>query len=894
MTGDVTLNLGAPSTAPGPAAVVEVLHPRRAGGLFVGRVREVERLLRLLDPEEEPAGAVVVSAVSGMGGIGKTALAVHTAVLAAGRRWYEGGVLLVHLRGYDPEAAPVQAAQAYATLLLALNLPAEQLPGTAGQLAFVYHQFLDQLADQGKRVLLVLDNVAEAGQVEDLLPRHRAHRALVTTRDALDLPAARRVPLDVLSPAEAADLLNRTLLDADPADARPDREPEVVARLVRLCGLLPLAIEIAAAILADEPGSSIAGLAEQFAHANARLSGLRRARPKVTSVIDVSYRRLAGREPAAAGLLPLLTVNPGPDLATEAAAALAGAEPAETATLLRILRAASLLQYTAAGRWRLHDLVALYARRHLSEDSADTALDRLVDHYAEVTKDGDKHLHALDGQPLPDRFTGRDQALAWFDAERANIIALVTLTHQTRRYEETCVLASSVAEYLRWRRHLTDWITVAEHAAAAAAALGAPQRIATVLNRLGFALCAVRRFDEAIAAHQQARNIFRRFGDGHGEAMADNGLGLALSEVHRFDEAITAHEEARDIFRRFDDRHGEAVAWNNLGLARRELGRFPEAITAHERARDIHRGFNDPRGEAIACNGLGLALRQVGKAAEAVTAHEQAREIFGRLGDRYREALALNDLGLALGAAERFSEAAASHQQARDIFRQFGDRAGEATASGDLGSALRAAGQFEEAVVVHREDIESCRETGDRQGEGGAWNRLGLAESALGHFEEAVAAHRQARDIFRETGDHHGEGAAWNNLGIALRVLERYDEAITAHEEDLRIFRDFDARYGEGMAWNNLGIVLFRAGRLAEAVDAHRTAAVRCHEDGDQQGRGVALLKLGDAMNRAGDGDGALRAWAEAAEVFTETGDAEFAAEVRSWLPDNAGDGRRP
>ncbi|HET6710353.1 tetratricopeptide repeat protein [Amycolatopsis sp.] len=879
-----------PRTTPGPAAVVEALHPGRDGHLFVGRAPEVDGLLRLLAPSSDTTKPVVVSAMAGMGGVGKTALAVHTAMLAAERGWCPGGVLLVDLHGYD--AAPVRPAQVYASMLRVLGMPDERIPDTVDEQAGEYHRWLDRLADRGRPVLLVLDNVAEAAQVRDLLPRHREHRALVTTRDDIFDPAAvRRLFLDVLTEAEAIDLLIRTLRAADPADPRPRDEPDVIGRLVQLCGLLPLAVEIAAAILTDEPTTSIATLADQFADGEARVSGLRHGVRDVGSVIGFSYRRLAGRDPGAAALLPLLTLDPGPDLATETAAALAGVSTAAAATLLRTLRAGSLLRHTADGRWQLHDLIAFYARRHLAADVATAAMSRLVQYYLGSADAADTHLHALRGQSLPDRFAGRAQALAWFDAERANITALVALTHRTGRYRETCRLATLIAEYLRGRRHFADWITVAEHAAAAATALGNPQRIGAALNRLGFALCAVRRFDEAIAAHERARALYREFEDRHGEAQAANGLGLALSEVKRFREAVTAHRLARAIFRASGDRHGEAMAWNNLGIALCELKRFGRAIIAHRRARDLHAITGDGRGEALACNGLGHALRKLGRAAEAVAAHERARDLFREFDDPFREAQAWSSLGRAFHDVRRFDDAVTAHRRARDLFREFGDRPGETATSHDLGSALRAAGRFEEAIAEHRADVEFCRTAGDRIGEGSAWNRLGLAQSALKQFGEARAAHERAREILREAGDHHGEGAALNNLGIALRELGRFDEAAAAHRKDLDIYDEFGSRPGEGVVWNNLGIVLAAGGRTGEAMAAHQRALDLSSRNGDHQGRGMALIQLGHALSKTGRPADAFHRFTEAAAVFAEAGDEATAEEIRQGIPQVLGDG---
>ncbi|MGV9365556.1 tetratricopeptide repeat protein, partial [Amycolatopsis sp. NPDC003731] len=555
---------------PGPAALVEVLRPGRAAGLFVGREDEVDQLLGLLAPTPAAFGpdagrcAVVVSAVAGMGGIGKTALALHAALLAASRDWFPGGALLMDLHGYAPGQPPVRPEQVYASLLRELGVPADQIPRTSVEQAGLYHRVLDQLATAGARVLLVLDNAADSTQVQDLLPRQLAHRALVTTRDVLDLPDARRVFLDVLSESGAADLLTRLLRADNLQDSRPDTDPTAVARLVRLCGRLPLAVRIVAAILVDEPALTVTALTDQLADAETRLHGMAYAGGDVAAVIDFSYCRLAAHAPEATELLTLLTVNPGPDVSTETAAAIADIPTAVAATRLRALRAASLLQHTPSGRWRLHDLLVLYARRHLAPDAADQAISRLLSYYCATADAADDYLRALPSQPLRDRFVGRQDALDWFDAEHTNLTAAVAHAYHNGYLDHTTRLAACLKGYLRWRWHLNDWVTVATHASFAATTLTDPQRRAVASNNLGLALRAARRFDEAITAHQRAVDIYRELGDDHGEGQAWNNLGLAMQEVRRFDEAITAHQQAINIHREVGDRRGEGQAWNNL------------------------------------------------------------------------------------------------------------------------------------------------------------------------------------------------------------------------------------------------------------------------------------------------------------------------------------------
>ncbi|MEV6827589.1 NB-ARC domain-containing protein, partial [Amycolatopsis sp. NPDC051102] len=490
-------------------------------------------LLDLSQAEQDghtmPGGAssVIVSAVSGMGGIGKTALAEHTALLAADRGWFTGGVLRVDLRGYTPDRPPVRPEQTYEWLLRELGLTAEQVPSTVDAQASAYHQVLDQLAASNRRVLLVLDNAADTAQIEDLLPRHPTHRALITTRDVLALPRARRISLDVLPEPDAVELLTRLLQDAGPKDPRLGTDQAAVVRLVKLCGLLPLAVEIVAAILIDEPTLPLAELAAQLNDADTRLPGITHAIGDVKAVIDFSYRRLIARDPDAAALLPLLTINPGPDFATDTAAALADVEVASAAPRLRVLRAASLLQQTPAGRWRLHDLITLYARSLLTPDTSSSATTRLLDHYSVTASAADDHLRALPGQPVSDRFASRQDAMSWFDSEHTNLVAAVAHALRTDHLTYTTYLASSVAAYQSWRRYLQDRTTVAIHAAEAAVALDDPRVIAAAWTNLGNALLEVRQFDEAITTHQNARDLFHELGDRHGEAKAWINLGAA-------------------------------------------------------------------------------------------------------------------------------------------------------------------------------------------------------------------------------------------------------------------------------------------------------------------------------------------------------------------------------
>ena len=633
----------------------------------------MKQLLDLLAPATTESGSetVVVSAVTGMGGIGKTALARHTATLAANRGWFSGGVLFVDLRGYDLDGDPVQPEQVFAPMLRVLDLPGDQVPATLDEQATVYHQVLDQLADQGHRVLVVLDNASTGKQVSGLLPQHPVHRALITTRHALSLAGAHQFDLDVLATGEAVQLLTGILTRRHTTDARAAQEPDAAARLVAVCGALPLAVEITTSILADEPTMTITTLLTELTNGPG-VHRVQHGEQSLATVFDLSWQRLRTRNPEAADLLPLLTLNPGPDFHTDTAAALTGHSPVHIAPWLRALRQASLLRQSG-GRWSMHDVIRLYARDHLDPQQQNLATRRLLEHYLEVARAADDHLRPLAGHPVPNKFFDRQDALVWFETERPNLTATVVLALETGHHDLTTSLAGNLSQYLGWHRHLTDLVNVSQHALTAAHYLNNQNTLADAWNFLGNALRQVRRFDDAINAHQTAVAIFQKAGNRRGEGQALNNLGIALQEARRFDDAVKVLQCAATIYQEDGDRHSEGQTLNNLGLALQRVWRFDDAITAHQIAVTICQEFGDRLDEGRAFSNLGGALQGVQRFTDAISAYEIAAAIFRETSDRHSEGTALVGIGLALQASGRLHEAKSAWRKAVTAFQETGD-----------------------------------------------------------------------------------------------------------------------------------------------------------------------------------------------------------------------------
>jgi tetratricopeptide (TPR) repeat protein len=681
---------------PGRAAAVALaqLPPSQPG--FTGRGEELGVLAGLLSPDAEASGAVVVSAVAGLAGVGKTTLAVHAGHSAQAAGWYPGGVLFINLHGYDDQ--PVAPAQALDALLRALGIPGDDIPPGEEARAGLYRSVLAQMSGA---VLVIADNASAEAQVRLLLPGAGPHRVLVTSRHTLGALGARLVDLTVLDDAAAVGLLDAAVRAARPVDDRITGDPVAAAGLAGACGGLPLALHITASILNADPALAAADLAQELAAEPGRLEwlayddGSGPAALSVAAAFGLSYQRL---DEDSARLFRLLSANPGPDVSTAAAAALAGLPEPRARVLLGGVARAHLAEIApgTAGRWRMHDLLRLYAVR-LSEQHADTdrreeAVDRVLSYYLDTATAAEDHLQALPGQAVSARFAGRAAALAWLDAERPSLTAAITAAANTGRNRVAMYLPIRLAMYLMWRRRFDDAAAAASVSQEAACRLGDRAGEAGALGTRGNALFEMRRFEEAVSAHQDGLAIFREIGDRHGEARELTNLGLPLRFVQRFEEAITAHQDAAAIFRESADRHSEGLALGGLGMALLAAGRPAEAITAHQDAAAIFRETGDRHSEGMALDGFGVALRQVRRPEEAITAHQDAAAIARETGDRHGEGMALDGLGMDLLAAGRPEEAITAHQDAAAMYRETGDRHGEATALANL-DRIRAAQQ---------------------------------------------------------------------------------------------------------------------------------------------------------------------------------------------------------
>jgi tetratricopeptide (TPR) repeat protein len=893
--------------------------PQVARG-FTGRDNELQVLAALLTPSDAgQTAAVMVSAVSGLAGVGKTALAVHAAHAARARGWFPGGVLFIDLHGYDD--APIEPMQALDALLRALGVATERIPPDAEARAALYRSVLAQTREP---MLVVADNASSEAQVRPLLPGEGPHRLIVTSRHTLGGLQVRLVDVTALNAEASVALLDAALRIARPDDKRIAEDAEAAARLASICAGLPLALQIVAALLKSDPVRLVADLAAELAVERDRLERLRYddgggvREPSVAAAFEMSYRLL---DEAAARMFRLLPLNPGPEISTAAVAALAGLPGSNARNILAVLAKAHLIESasTLAGRWRMHDLLRLYARR-LSEanadaDAAEQARDRLFGYYVRMTQAASLHLLAIPGVPMPSNFASRGDALAWLDAERPNLVATVRTAGELGKHRGAFDLSVVLVEYLSWKRYLNEWMTTAVIGLDAARGLGDRREEAGALSNLGLALQGTRQFNEAAAAHRSAAAVFRETGDRIHQGGALHNLGMALQGLRRFDEAISAYQQDLAICREVGDRYGQAKTLANLSICLRESARIDEAITTSRGAAEICREIGDRHVEGYALNALSGALAAAGQADQAIAASQDALVLLRETGDRHLEGMAFVNLANALHKAQRFDQAVTASQSAAAVFRETGDRhaqgvalvslagnlqevqrlndaitagqealdlaretgdrQGEGVVLDNLGQALREAQRLSEAVAVHQHAAAAFKETSDRNSEGKALRNLAAALNDTGDFERAIIAIRSAADIFRETGDRHAEGSALYELGLVLREMQRFGEAIAASQQAASLLGKFGDRNSQGQALGLLAALLGHEGRIEEAITASKRAIGIFQETGDQQDQAMALHNLGTAMSQADRPDEAIAAWRDAIAIFRETGDRE-------------------
>jgi tetratricopeptide (TPR) repeat protein/transcriptional regulator with XRE-family HTH domain len=658
---------------------------------FAGREAELKQLDALLGRAArggpaEPGGAVVISAVAGMAGVGKTALAVHWARNVAGR--FPDGQLYMNLRGYDAEGAAVTPAEVTGWFLTALGVPASQIPADAPARRGLYRSVL-----AGRRVLIVLDNARDAAQVRPLLPGGGGCLVVVTSRSALaELAAAegaRPLRLGPLAEEEEVQLLAARL-----GPERVAAEPGAVAELAAWCGHLPLALAVMAARAAADPGLPLGVLARQLAGAEGaaapsgagpgRLEVLETRDPTtgLRQLLSSSYGQLS---PPAARMFALLGVHCGPDITVPAAASLAAVPRAAAGRALAELAGASLAAEHRPGRYVLHDLVRGYvagrAWQVLGEAGIRAAIERSLDHYLHTV------IRALPVPPppfavapptpgvLPEQLAGEAALQDWARAEHQVVLQAIAqaaaagfLTHAWQIFHGQALLVGGQGYWADIRAAGQGMLAAAE-VAGDQVALGWTHAI---IGRYG----TISGADDAGPAYAaQALDHLRRAGDLSGQAWAHLSAALACFMKGDWAEAVTRAGRALELFRQAGDQAGQGWALAGLGEGHARLGNYDLARGYARQALKVSPAAADPTGLALAWHALGFVHFRLGEPRQAIGCYRQALALVREPKHalvRWLLSSLLVGFGDACRAAGDLSAAVEAWEQAQQILRDQG------------------------------------------------------------------------------------------------------------------------------------------------------------------------------------------------------------------------------
>ncbi|MFJ5775376.1 ATP-binding protein [Streptomyces sp. NPDC093094] len=820
--------------APVTDAVVLVEHVQPTAeavrDVFVGRDHEVESVLGVLDPRHEASAMVVVSAVAGLAGIGKTALARVSAAEAVARGWFPGGAVFVDLNGYalQPEQR-VRPHQMYGPLLHALDEGAADRVAPRHQ-AVQYHRLLDSLAAERRGVLLVLDNASTTAQIADLLPRSRRHRVIVTSRHTLTVRGSRTLDLRTLAGRDSLTLVRRQLEQLSAWDARLHDDHEGLARLCDLCGHLPLALHIATALLAGAPGLAPAELAEELARAHSRLDLLDDGERAVRAAFELSYHRLADDQ---ARLFRLLPLNPGPHFGIESAAELIGSQTHRTRLLLHELARAHMIEHVGAGAWRQHDLIRDYAIELMGshQDDQREPSERLLNHYAVRATASARALR--DGHP-PEQARTR-YALEWFDQELPNLQAAVGMGVTFDDVDAALRILEAVARMHRHRGQSAELAETAARIADVASSSGDVHSMPWALSGRAWELGA------RLSAHRTSE-VARQLLDFSAEA-----LHRPLSEDHDAarDQVTALWRTARSAAGRLPESDRAAAVPLLHEIARTasaaDLGDFLVAEPL-ELALTLARCGGDDLLEALthlvkarhwvlrqrivaALDRLDAALEPLLRAAADGTDGDASRqEYVCRLlaATAYDTADAAVEIRGRLRSLREHLERASRLSLA--AWRSLGSDANVAATLSHFAELHHSAGDFYAAIRLYEEAVGAYEELGRRRERGRALVNLSAARSAHGDHGSAVEAAREAAGLFTADRDPAAASQAGSLLAHGLLALDRARDAVVAATEAEHAAVDADAPERQVSAATALALALEKSGQGKDARRAARRA----------------------------------------------------------------------
>ncbi|MEU5030252.1 AfsR/SARP family transcriptional regulator [Streptomyces milbemycinicus] len=703
---------------------------------LVGRRSELDALVATAGSEPANGRILTLETVSGMAGVGKTAVAVHTARSLAPQ--YPDGQVFLDLRGHSSAQEPLTSSAALAMLLRLFGVPAETIPVRLDELIA---QWRTTIAE--RRALIVLDDAASPDQVSPLLPGSSPSLTIITSRRHLTgLPHALPVPLDVL-PADDAVTLFRNFA----GEARTQDIPEI-ARVVRLCGYLPLAIELVANRFRSRPAWTLATLEERLTRGAGPLTEIRNADEEMVRAFALSYRTL---DKAQRTTFRRLGLHPGPDFTTESAAALLDLSPEKTERLIEDLLECHLLREPTPDRYRYHDLLGEYAQMlAYSEDTdqdREQALERLTTFYLLGAERADRLAyprrarldgHLVDQPPALPRLRNADEARAWFAAERGNLLAA---EHHARTHgSPQCAsrIAHALAGFLDAECHWQDAAEILQHAAAHWSRVADQCALCHALLCLSSNHASTGHYPLAAETGERALDIARSTGDEEAEAESYRVLGVLHWHLGENQTAVTLHQRALAINMKAGSLWDQARCRNNIAISLLALGEIDRALDHFRSAISGFRSAGDQSGLIRTLNNLGELYARKGDLTQARDTFEQLLPLTESTGNLYAHAMVRTNLAAILAESGDTGPALTLHRQALADFRTLGDRKSQATAYNGLGEAHHRNGAVKESIENHSKALDIARGIGTAEEITRALRGLGRAELVGGHLDLAA------------------------------------------------------------------------------------------------------------------------------------------------------------
>jgi DNA-binding SARP family transcriptional activator len=740
---------------------------------FIGRTEE----MRVLTEPTERANRPVVRVVEGMGGVGKTALAVHAAHRMAQR--YPDARLFLNFRAHDQQHEPLDPADALRELLAMLDVPTVRIPGTQHGRAELWRAEL-----ACRRAVLIFDDVTGPEQIRPLLPERGDSLIIVTSRQShTDWATGRTLSLHVLPEDDAAALFRQI------AGCWADSGPEHIAKVSQLCGCLPLAIWLAASRLRSGALASLPDLIDELDEHAGDHGPHREVSRGVRASFELSYRRLTTDERR---FFRYMGVSPCLDITTYSAAVLAGVTLTESQAALTALVGHHLVEETSPGRFGFHDLIRAFAiARSADEDPEKEIRDsvgRLANYYLHAISRASTTRHARqqeiqteDGSgpwsiPFADTPT---EAEAWLESEWGNALRVAG---QCARHE--------------FKRRCAD-----------------------LVHALGEFLETSGHWDDALAAHGIALQACRDLDDLSGIARSAFDLSLIYLRTGRNEAALQHATEAAEAFGALGDNRGRAAALDRIGIIHRNTARFRYALAYHHEALDIYRAVGDSRGIARELVNAGSVLWYLGRLQEEMSYLVRALDIYRENNDLRGQAAALNNMGTVQHHQGYHRDAMRSYEASRDICRQIGGRQNLALADHNMARLQQYKGKYGAAMSIYRTVIATYRALGDPQHQAYALADIASVHRSTERFDEALALYEKAAAMAEKAGDRYAFTEALCGMAEAHFRSGRLDAALETYERAAKLAGEIETLYLKAKALDGMAeIMLHTRGREAARI----------------------------------------------------------------------------